>query len=233
MARSSKMIVSGGPYPALVRADVPVIPGGDEARRWAQEELSKKVYQDARPGLAELILQRIVKFFRDLLNGLSAINGNLGLVLLGLLVLVLAAIAVWLVRPRLNRKQVAAADLFENDVPLTAAEHRKLAAQAAGGGDYAGAVAEQFRALVRASEERAVLDPQPGRTADEVTARLVGAFAGHRDELLASAGLFNGVRYGKAVPAAADYDRLLALEQTLVKQTPEYDDGPGSAVARR
>ncbi len=223
------MTFPGGPAPAFGRTDVPVIPGGDEARRWAQEELSGRIYQDAKPGLAELIWQRVVKFFRDFLDGLSGFNDNLGLVLLGLLLLVLAGIAVWLARPRLNRKQVAVAGLFESDVTLTAAEHRRLAAAAAAERDYAGAVTEQFRALVRASEERAVIDPQPGRTADEVTAQLIRAFAAHRDELLTAAARFNGVRYGKAVPAAADYDRLVALDQTLLKQHPRYDDAAAAA----
>ncbi len=228
------MIGSGGLALTLRSTDVPVLPDADEARRWARDELSRKIYQDAKPGLAEEIWARIVKFFADVLNGLSGINGNLGFVLLGVVLLALVGVALWLVRPRLNRGQPnLGAEIFGPEVPLTAGEHRKLAQQAAMVGDYAGAVTAQFRAVVRAAEERAILEPQPGRTVDEATAGLIRAFGAHRGKLLAAAGCFNGVRYGDVVAVPADFARLKELDHALLEHRPQYHDGPGTFVAPR
>ncbi|MBG0739450.1 DUF4129 domain-containing protein [Paeniglutamicibacter antarcticus] len=212
--------------------DIPVLPGADEARRWARDELSRKIYQDAKPGLAEEILARIVKFFTAAFNGLSGINGNLGFVLLGVVLLALIAVSLWLVRPRLSRRQInLEAEVFGTEVLLTAGEHRKLAQQAAMVGDYGGAVTAQFRAVVRTAEERAILDPQPGRTVDEATAGLIRAFGAQRRNLLAAAGCFNGVRYGDVVAVPADFARLKELDHVLLEQRPQYHDGPGALAA--
>ncbi|MCY0903544.1 DUF4129 domain-containing protein [Arthrobacter sp. H14-L1] len=228
------MTVSGGLAPTSGSTDVPVLPGADEARRWARDELSRKIYQDAKPGLAEQIWARVVKFFTDVLNELSGINGNLGVVLLGVVLLALVAVAIWLVRPQLNRRQPnLEAEIFGPEALLTAGEHRELAQQAAMVGDYAGAVTAQFRALVRTAEERAILESQPGRTVDEATAGLIRAFGAHRGSLLAAAGCFNGVRYGDVVAAAADFVRLKELDHVLLEHRPQYDGGPGALAAPR
>ncbi len=228
------MMVAVGLAVTSGSTDVPVAPGADEARRWARDELSRKIYQDAKPGLAGEIWAGIVKFFNDVLNELSGINGNLGFVLLGVVLLALVTVALWLVRPRLNRRQAKLeAGIFGPEVLLTAGEHRKLAQQAAVAGDYAGAVTAQFRAVVRAAEERAILEPQPGRTVDEATAGLIRAFGAYRGSLLAAAGCFNGVRYGDLVAVAADFARLKELDHVLLEHRPQYDGGPGALVAPR
>jgi hypothetical protein len=33
---------------------VPVVPGADQARQWAEQELSQQAYRDARPGLSAI-----------------------------------------------------------------------------------------------------------------------------------------------------------------------------------
>src|SRR5207342_1782676 len=53
---------------------------------------------------------------------------------------------------------------------LSGAEHRARAAAAAAAGRYDEAVRESMRAIARRLDERALLDPRPGRTADELAA---------------------------------------------------------------
>ena len=213
--------------PVVGVLSVPVVPGGDQARQWAEQELSQQVYRNARPGLGEVVGQWIIGVFTDLLNGLTGLNASLGLVLLLVLLAALVVVAVWLARPRLNPRRSDAPAVFDGMAVLTSAEHRALATTAAGNGDFSGAVTEQFRAIVRAAEERAVLDPRPGRTADEVTAALDMAFPALGEPLVRAAQTFNSVRYGHAVPTGSDYRELVLLDRALLDQRPAYDDGHG------
>jgi hypothetical protein len=211
------------PFAAVV--DVPVTPGADEARRWAQEELVKKVYQDAKPGLAQTILGWLKQALGDFLNGMGSVHGDAALLLLVGLALVVAIAAVVIVRPRLNRRRRAARDIFEGAAALTAAQHRELAASAAERGDFGTAVSEQFRAIVRAAEERDVCAPSPGRTAAEVAADLERAFPAHGPALSRAAGTFNEVRYGHAEPLDSMYQELVAVDRGLAASAPVYTDG--------
>ncbi|NEA03407.1 DUF4129 domain-containing protein, partial [Streptomyces sp. SID10116] len=58
------------------------------------------------------------------------------------------------------------------------------------------AVQERMRAVVRALEERALLDPRPGRTADEAAAEAGRTLPSHTDRLRAAARAFDDVTYG-------------------------------------
>lgn len=209
---------------ALRPADVPVVPGSDEARRWAQEELSKKVYQDARPGWTDELFAILKKAFMELLGKMGVADANVGLAVVVALVLIAVVVIVLVVRPRLNRKKTALAAVFDGTSVLSASHHRDLASAAAASGDFGTAVNEQFRAMVRAAEERDVSVPALGLTATEIVGVLDRAFPSHREALDSSAELFNAVRYGKVTPTAAMYRELLATDSSLSAATPVYAD---------
>jgi hypothetical protein len=212
-----------GPSGRLL-ADVPVTPGADEARRWALRELSKKVYQDARPGLGQTVWDWIVNTFTAFLAGLKSLGSNTGvLILLGIAVLVVVA-AVVVIRPRLNRRATNPEAVFDADTTLTAAAHRALAAAAARDGDLATAVMERFRGMVRAGEERDVVPAAPGRTAEEVASALGRAFPGHATQLRRAAGTFNTVRYGHGQATQAMADDLEATDAAVAAATPVHAD---------
>ena len=79
---------------------------------------------------------------------------------------------------------------------LDAAEHRRRADGFAGEGRFAEAVRERMRAIVRELETRGVLEPRPGRTADEV-AREAGALVpAVAPDLRTAATVFDEVWYG-------------------------------------
>ncbi|MGA7206977.1 MAG: DUF4129 domain-containing protein [Specibacter sp.] len=215
------------PFAALAALtfDVPVTPGADEARRWAAEELAKKAYKDAKPGLAGQIVAWLKEAFNEFLNKLGALNGNVGLLVAMGVVVVVAIACVLIIRPRLNRRKSRQAAIFDGPVLLTAAGHRTLARSAVERGDLATAVSEQFRAMVRAAEERAVITPTPGRTAAEVAADLGRAFPLQEKALARATEIFNSVRYGHADPTLALYEELLATDNALAAAKPVYDDG--------
>lgn len=210
------------PVPAAVP---PVTPGEDEARELLIRELAKEPYQEAKPGLLERILTAVSDWFTDLIESLEGVSPNLGTALIVLAAVLVIGAAIWLVRPRLNARKRAAAEVFDDAVQLTAAQHRRRAATAAASQEWDTAVAEEFRALVRAMEERVILQPQPGQTADEAAASIAPAFPGHAAEVRRSAALFDGVRYGNVPASEQDYNAVLGLDNALAGTSPVF--GPG------
>lgn len=209
---------------SLLPTEIPVVPDADEARQWAQEELARQVYQDAKPGWPEQIFALLRKALGELLNKIGVAEPNIGLAVMVGLLLVAIVVIVLIVRPRLNRRRSGPASVFAENSVLTADQHRALAHSAALSGDFGTAVSESFRAMVRAAEERDVSLPALGRTATEITEELARAFPSHSKELSRSADLFNAVRYGKLPPTAAMYEEMLATDAALAATTPRYVD---------
>lgn len=208
----------------LARLDVPVVPGADEARRWAQDELSRQVYQDAKPGWAEQIFAALRKALGELLSKLGVAEPNIGLVVLVVLLLLAIVAIVLVVRPRLNRRKAPSADVFDQAKVLTSAQHRALSQDAARAGDYGTAVGEMFRAMARSAEERDVSVPAVGRTASEIVSDLERAFPNQSPELLRSAELFNAVRYGDLSATPAMFAQMLDADAAIAGATPQYAD---------
>lgn len=144
----------------------------DPAREAARRELSKQMYHENDPSLVQRALDAIWDWIDKLFGSASeaAPGGTLGLVVVILAVLVVVA-ALWWRLGTPHRQPVSAAALFE-DGPRSAAEHRSAAEAHAAQGHWNPAVQERMRAIVRALEERALLDARPGRTADEAVAEM-------------------------------------------------------------
>lgn len=201
----------------------PVEPGSEEARRWAAEELSKPVYQDAQPDWLTDLWRQFTDWLRSLGSGDPAMDSGVAVPAIGVTILVLIAVAVLLARPRLNaRRRRPAGDDVDADPSVSPAEYRRRAAAAAARSEWRTAVVEQFRAMVRSAEDRTVIDPLPGRTADEVAGQLAGAFGSHAAELRHAAGIFDAARYGSADATASDHAVLVALDQRLDAAKPDF-----------
>jgi hypothetical protein len=212
----------------------PVQPDREEARRWAAEELSKREYRDAAPGWLDTIWQQFLDWLQSVTDGQFPADGPPVAPFIGLGIAVLIGAAIILARPRLNARRRAPKEIFDAGTAATAADYRERAKTAAAGGDWAAAVVEQFRALASSAEDRAVLDPQPGRTADEAAAQLTRAFPAAGDKLDAAARMFDTVRYGSGAAMAADYAAMVELDSTLQGLTPSYAEAfpAGLAVPR-
>ncbi|WP_461171858.1 DUF4129 domain-containing protein [Arthrobacter sp. Z1-9] len=200
-------------------AEPPVLPGAEEARRWAAEELAKSEYRDAEPGW----LDSLWRSFLDWLLSLDGPAGEAGPVpspVIGIVIAVIIAVAVLLARPRLNPKTRQRKQVFEPDSELRASDYRHRAEAAAAAGKWGDAVVDRFRALVRSAEDRTVLDPQPGRTADEVVLALSVPFPVEAARLEQAARTFDAVRYGNWTAGSSDYQAIATLDHTLEAMKP-------------
>ncbi|WP_441245845.1 DUF4129 domain-containing protein [Kitasatospora sp. McL0602] len=200
----------------------PVTVDRDAARDAARQELLNPAYHRHDPSL----LQRVMNWLGDQLDhALSQVGsaaGHSGVTALVLFLVAAAAIAAAL-RWRLGapRRAAHSAALFTTTGPRTADQHRATAAAHAAAGAWGEAVREQMRALVRALEERTLLDPRPGRTADEAAAEAGRALPRHAEALTAAARSFDAIAYGDRTPDQAAYQGLVELDQALQAEKPQ------------
>lgn len=185
------------------------------ARDAAREELSRPEYADAQPPLLLRLVGRALRALGDLVDGAAGAlpGGRIGLLLLLLLVAGLVAVVLTRVRPESGR--TGARPLFGGSAVLTAAQHRAQAEAAAAQGQWAEAVRERLRAVVRDLEARGVLDPRPGRTAGEVARDAGAAVPAVADDLRRAAVVFDEVWYGGRTADAASYAVLVEVDQRV------------------
>lgn len=206
-------------------AAVPVVPDGDEARRWLERELADPVYHQ-QPSL----LQRLLDWLGELFAGADGLPlGNVGTVLVVAGALALLVLVAFLVTGpvRRARRRGPAGSVLDADDRRTAADLRAAADDAAARGDWDAAVADRFRAVVRSLEERTVLDERPGRTAHEAVEAAALRLPAHTADLRAAGRLFDDVVYGHRTPGAADDAALRELDGRVATTRPLL---PGVAV---
>lgn len=201
-------------------AEPPVLPGRDEARRWAEEELAKPEYRDAAPGWLDSVWADILDWLR-FLDGGSGPDTTVAAPWIGVAIAVLIGAAVVLARPRLNAKARRAGDVFDVGTAVSAEAYRGRAAAAAAAGNWSAAAVDCFRALVRTAEDRTLFDARPGRTADEVAHELATPFPSEAGRLTEAARTFDGIRYGNESAGQADYAAVRELDIALQSLTPE------------
>ncbi|MCQ4214703.1 DUF4129 domain-containing protein [Streptomyces longispororuber] len=215
----------------LTRADgdgPPVTIPRDAAREAAERELSKPAYHENDPSWFMRALNKFWEWVDKLFSAASgaAPGGTVGLLVIVLAVVAVAAALWWrLGVPR--RTPTSTAPLFD-DRPRSAAEHRAAAEAHAAQGHWNQAVQERMRALVRSLEERALLDPRPGRTADEAATEAARPLPQHADALRAAARDFDDVTYGGRTATPETYQRLTALDTAVERTTPSLAAAPGA-----
>ncbi|MCX5558168.1 DUF4129 domain-containing protein [Streptomyces sp. NBC_00038] len=204
----------------LTDDEPPVTIPRDPAREAAERELSKPMYHENDPSLAQRALDAVWDWIDKLFGAASTATpgGALGLAVIVLAVLAVAA-ALWWRLGTPHRAPTSAPALFD-DRPRSAAEHRASADAHAAQGHWNQAVQERMRAIVRSLEERALLDPRPGRTADEAAAEAARTLPSHTDRLRAAARDFDDVTYGGRAAAPGTYDRLTELDRDLERAKP-------------
>jgi hypothetical protein len=209
--------------------EVPVRIGREEAQRRAAEELAKAKYGGTPDWLIELAdradrwVQRIVDLVIRILDARSPGGGvNWGFLLAVGILLAAIALVVWRVglprwRPGSRDAAVAA------DSSRPAADYRALAEQHAARGDWAAAVRDRFRALVRELETQAILDVRPARTAWEAAFRASQVLPTCREALRAGAESFNGTVYGDRPADSAAYSQMVAVEEQVTAAAGQAD----------
>jgi hypothetical protein len=189
--------------------------GREAARRAARDELQDRRYDDAQPPLLVRVVGRLIRELLELLARASqgVPGGRAGLLLLlALLGLLVAVVFVKLGRPG---RGSGGQPVFAVGRTLTAAEHRALAEQAAARGEWAEAVRERLRAVVRELEARGVLERRPGRTAGEVARDGGAALPALAEDLRRGATVFDEVWYGGRTADASSYATLVAVDTAV------------------
>jgi Domain of unknown function (DUF4129) len=214
---------------AQLAAVAPV--GRDEARQAAERELSKGIYAQDRPGPVERAVEAALEWLDQLLSRVASATpgGTLGLLLLMVLVVGLAVLVGWQTGP-VRRGARAGAPVVELSGPLDAAEHRRRADGYAREGRFAEAVREWMRAIVRELEIRGVLEPRPGRTADEVAREAGAAVPAVAPDLRTAATVFDEVWYGGR-QATAQADAVLRQADQRVQRAQLVVAGPPAPTA--
>ncbi|MFF8604304.1 DUF4129 domain-containing protein [Streptomyces sp. NPDC015346] len=225
------MTATGGTLAGLISADdipldIPRVP----AREAAERELSKRMYHENDPNLLERGLDRFWEWVGELFAAASGVTpgGLIGLVVIVLVALALVA-ALWWRLGTPHRTPTGADSLFA-DGPRTAAEHRAAAARHAAEDRWNQALQERMRAVVRSLEERALLDPRPGRTADEAAAEAGRSLPAHADGLRAAARSFDDVTYGGRAADESAYRRIEELDTALERTRPTLDTASSGAA---
>ncbi len=239
LSRTAARVVSHGGDTSVLSAlslsrsadEPPVTIPRDPAREAAQRELSKGMYHENDPSWFQRALNTFWDWIAELFSKASTATpgGTLGLVVVVVAVVALLGALWWrLGTPR--RSPVSAPSLFD-DRPRSAADHRAAAEAHAAQGHWSQAVQERMRAVVRALEERALLDIRPGRTADEAATEAGRTLPLHKDRLRAAARDFDDVTYGGRPGSEESYRRLTELDHDLERSKPHLASSTAGATA--
>ncbi|MEU5363217.1 DUF4129 domain-containing protein [Streptomyces sp. NPDC005925] len=208
--------------PALPHSgdEPPVTLPRDPAREAARRELSKRAYHENDPGLFERALNAFWDWVDRLFGTASTVTpgGTLGLLVIAVAVLAVLGALWW--RLGTPRRRPASAPALFDERPRSAAEHRAAAEAHAAQGHWNQATRERMRAVVRALEERALLDVRPGRTADEAASDAGRALPAHADRLRTAARDFDDVTYGGRAGTEQAYQHLAELDRDLDRTKP-------------
>lgn len=195
--------------------DAPIIIGGGDARHAAQQELTKRIYHTHDRPLLERAMSALAHWLEHVIDRAASASpgGATGLVLIVIgVIAMLVAIRVGL--GPLASSARGAGPLFESTAQ-DADGHRRAADAFAAAGDYSAAIRERLRAVVRELEQRGVLEPRAGRTADEAALDAGRVLPDLDGALRAAARSFDDVWYGGRPASAATDLELRALHDRV------------------
>ncbi|MFF4700811.1 DUF4129 domain-containing protein [Streptomyces chattanoogensis] len=207
--------------------DMPVRIPRVPAREAAEHELSDPRYHQHDPNP----LRQALDWFWDRVDDLftaaagATPGGWTGLAAVAAMVLLLI-VALRLRLGALRRTPATTGGALFTDAPRSAAEHRTAANRLAAERLWNQAMQERMRAIVLALEERALLTPAPGRTADEAAAAAGRVLPAHADRLSAAARTFDDVTYGGRPGTEREYALLTALDSELQHARPHLAAAP-------
>ncbi|MFI0716069.1 DUF4129 domain-containing protein [Streptomyces inhibens] len=201
--------------------DIPVRTPRLPAREAAERELSDPRYHQHDPNPLQRALDWLWERVDELFRAASGATpgGWIGLLAIAAFVLLLA-VALRLRLGAVRRTPTTGGALFA-DAPRTAAEHRSAADRHAAEGRWNQAIQDRMRALVLALEERALLTPGPGRTADEAATEAGRTLPRYADQLRTAARTFDDVTYGGRAGTEQAYTLLAHLDTDLQQAKPD------------
>lgn len=222
-------------FPAARAAETPWTPEKDEARRTILQELSKPEYVEQR---RNPLSQWLEDAWNALVAWLSGVDGGgmlpgwLILVVVGVLAVVLL---LWL-RPRFGSSGARDDDASHVvDTALSAAQYRAAGDAALQESRATDAVLAYYRALIRESQHRVLLQERASLTATEASFVLGSRFPDHRERLRRAAIGFNDIAYGHREASLDQAREFAALERDVRETEPapaSYGNEPSLVVPR-
>jgi len=205
--------------------------GRKAAQQLARAELSKPEYHHHVP-LIEAVILAVLHFLSRIVNAASGAvpGGWWALVALAALSVIVAAGVLNWIGP-LARAHRGSGPLAAEGGERTARDHRREAQRLAGAGGYTAAIIERVRAIAAELEERGVLPPRAGRTADEFAAEAGRALPVHADALRDAARQFDEIHYGQRPGSRAGYERLSELDRQILASAPRVSSPGGGGAA--
>lgn len=201
----------------------PLTPDGDEARDWAEDELSDPVYDIAEPTPFDRIARAVGDFFASLFN--PEVSGAWGstFALVAAIVVVVVIVAAFLIwgMPRASRRAAAPAPvLFGEAEHRSAAELRAQAETHARAADWQAAIVLRFRALARGCAERGVVDLPPGATVHAFARAAGRVFPSLGGRVEQAATVFDDVRYLRRPGTAELYAVVASVDDAVASARP-------------
>jgi len=215
-----------------VIAVAPIQPDAPDARELLLDELTDPIYAQSQPNWFDLLTQSVVDWFTSLSLGEGAGAPTLALVI-GAIVLAAAVAGAILVYglPRWRARSRLATELLGENDRRTARELRRDAERAAGAGDWALAIAERYRAIARALDERTIVTALPGTTAHGFARAAAQQFPAHAAALQAAADRFDGVRYLGRAGEREHYATVRELDEAIDRAASPLPDVADLVVA--
>ncbi|AFR51306.1 DUF4129 domain-containing protein [Gordonia sp. KTR9] len=208
----------------------PLDPANDEARRWAEQELSEPDYQPPEPSWFDRFGERLWEWIADNVFGWFGGSDTLRAIVIVLAIALVLGLVVVVIRhlrrnPRIPRPTGAAPSESVLTGPArSAAEFRSDADTAFAAGQYDACVLAAVRAVARRGIERGLLADEPSLTAHEVALDLGPRFPAHDAGLRRATDLFDAIAYGDR-HASAEYARkVLELERAVSSARPAEPD---------
>ena len=155
-------------------------------------------------------------------------GGWFGLIVFGVLLIGLIVVILTFARPSVGRRIRAGAVL--SDSARTAKDYRRSAARFAEAGDFSAAIVDGVRAIAAELDERGILPPRPGRTADELAAEAGAELPNLADDLRAATRMFDDVRYGDRPGTETGYQQVARVDAS-VRTAPVTVGEPQPAAA--
>ncbi|HWT49634.1 MAG TPA: DUF4129 domain-containing protein [Mycobacterium sp.] len=201
----------------------------DSAHQAAESELGRPIY--SKGSAAQQFADWVSELLYRLLQKTASIPGGwLTTTVLIILLAIAVVVAIHIARHTMRTNRGGDYRLFEA-APLTAAQHRATAESFAVQGNWAAAIRHRLRAVARQLEETGVMEPAPGRTANEL-ARDAGAALPHLSgELSQAATAFNDVTYGERPGTQTAYQMIADLDDHLRLRSPAVMSAAGQPAA--
>ena len=190
------------------------VTGRRAGQQLARTELSKTIYHH-QPALTERVAHFLLTWLSRLFRATQGVPGGWwGFVALVVLAVILVAVVLARIGPIAGAQRRRARTSALAPV-RTARDHRDAAIRLAEAGDYGAAICERVRAIAAELDERGILMPRVGRTADEFAAEAGRALPPHAAGLLGAARLFDEVRYGQRAGTRRGYEQVADLDTRI------------------